>query len=183
MFGIFKRKDKDQSGQSQGSGAWGQPSQRKMSKDEAARDAAEQKLVEEKNQERRDMYRLPGRERIFMDTEGRRLALRTEENNSAENNAIHPPVLVVAFWGVREIGHASAELKPDGSLHQVTAKIEEGFQQRGIAAEILKELETVAREKQLGEICCTGLEDNEWNIAFLTQAGYSPRGTELVKSL
>jgi hypothetical protein len=125
MFGFLKRKDKE-SGIGVREEEWGRPTQRKLSKDEAAREATEQKLVEEKNKERRDMYRLPGRERIFTDVDGRRLALRTEVNAGPAASPAHPPVAIVAFWGTREIGHIMAEQTADGSLRQLNAKIEAG---------------------------------------------------------
>lgn len=183
MFGIFKRKDKGLNSASDLE-EWGQPSQRKLSKDEAAREAAEQKLVEEKNRERREMYRLAGRERIFADSQGRRLALRVEDNTGANATTGHPPILVIAFWGTREVGHFSAEVSEDGaSLRQLNAHIEKGYENRGIAAEILRELETIAQEKGLRQICCAGLENDEWSAELLTQAGYSLTGSELVKNL
>lgn len=183
MFNFMKRKDKTTTTQ-QGDEVWGMPPRnRKMSKDEAARDAAQQKLIEEKNQERRAVYRPAGRERIFEDTDGRRLALRTEENFGPEASPHRPPLQIVAFWGVREIGYVRAEIEPQGRVRQLVAHIETGYEQRGIASEILQELETVARSKEAKEICCTGLAGNEWSNEFLTQAGYTSRGAELVKTL
>ena len=183
MFGIFKRKDKEQSSAGQ-SEVWGQPATpRKLSKDEAAREAAEQKLVEQRNQERRDMYRMAGRERIFTDQQGHRLALRTEDNTGPTASPHHPPVQVLAFWGVREIGYVRAEVGSDNTLHQLDAHVETAFAGRGIAAELLSEMEAVAREKGLRQVVCSGRDGDEWSAAFLTQAGYGPQGTNLVKTL
>lgn len=179
MFGIFKRKSKEQAGAGDDE-VWGKPTQRKMSKEEAARDAAEQQMIEEKNRERREMYRLPGRERIFTDLEGRRLALRTEDNTGPQASPHHPPLLVVVFWGTREIGHVQAEFL-DGSIRQLDAKIERGYENRGIGQVLLAELETIAREKGLRRVQCSGVDHNEWNAEFLAQAGYTSQGGEMVK--
>ncbi len=186
MFGFLKRKDKgnDETALAGDDEGWGKPTRRKMSRDEAARDAAEQKLIEEKNQERRDTYRLPGIERIFLDNEGRRLALRTEDNTGPQPNPHHPPLLVVAFWGVKEVGRAEMNLEADGSLRQTVARIEHGFEGRGIGAEILREIESLARAKGGRAIYCTGQSDNEWNAQFLAEAGFSGQADQsLVKTL
>ncbi|HEX2913354.1 MAG TPA: GNAT family N-acetyltransferase [Chloroflexia bacterium] len=179
MFGIFKRKEQGGANEE----GWGQPLRRKLSKDEAAKDAAQQKLVEEKNKERRDMYRFPGNERIFTDLEGRRLALRTEENAGPQANPHHPPLQIVVFWGTREIGHVQAEYLPGGAVRQTGARVEEGYQKRGIAEELLNELESIARRNNAGEVRCEGVEGNEWSREFLANAGYASEGGELVKKL
>ncbi len=180
MFGMFKRKDKNQEAASEE--AWGQPSQRKLSKDEAAREAAAQKLVEAKNLERREMYRPAGREKVFQDRAGHQLALRTEDNSGPEASEHHPPLQILAFWGVREIAYIRAEIEGQ-QLRETGFRLETGFENHGIEAELLKEMEAVAREKGLQEMHCTGQESSSWNADFLTQAGFSPDGAELVKSL
>jgi RimJ/RimL family protein N-acetyltransferase len=188
MFGWFKKKDKDKAADNSvatapgGDEEWGMPSRRKLSKQEAAKEAAEQQQIEQKNQERRDMYRHPGYERIFEDSDGRRLAIRVEENLSGTPNPLHPPLHIIVFWGTKELAHLKAEVA-NGVLTQTAAKVESGYENRGLVTEVLREAENFARQKGLREIRCAGHADNEWNTNVLTQAGYQPNADYLVKNI
>lgn len=186
MFGWFKKKDKDaqdpQSTTAVEEAEWGMPTKRKLSKQEAERDAAAQKMLEEKSRERRDMYRLPGTERIFVDADGRRLALRLEDNTGPKANEHHAPLCLIVFWGTRELGHLKAKL--DGqTVVQIEAKVEAGFEKRGIASEILKEIENFARQKRLQALQFQSVAGNEWDSDFLTAQGFGAQGDYLVKNL
>jgi hypothetical protein len=187
MFGWFKKKDKEADKNSVattpgGDDEWGMPSRRKLSKQEAAKEAAEQQQIEQKNIARRDVYRHPGYERIFEDSDGRHLAIRVEENLNGTPNPLHPPLHIIIFWGTKELAHLKAEVA-NGVLIQTEAKVESGFENRGLVAEILREAEKFARQKRLREIRCAGHAGNEWNADVLAQAGYQPNADYMVKNI
>lgn len=180
MLNFFKRgKDKAQEEELI---PWGTPVKRKMSKEEVARDEQEQRLVEEKNKERRDVYRIPGVERIFSDNEGRRLAIRFEDNSGPNINHEHPPFSVVIFWGTRELGHINAKMSDNGQLHLTKYVVENGYEGRGLAAEMLAETENQARTKNLRQISGNVTDNPEWTTAF-QQKGFAQQGSEITKSL
>ncbi len=184
MFNLFKR-NKDKQQPENEIVPWGTPTKHKMSKEEAARDEAEQRVVEKANQERRDMYRLAGTEQLFEDNEGRRLALRLEDNTGSNPNSEHPPVCITVFWGVRELGHINSELMRGDQLHIVDYGIERGYEGRGIAAALLASLVNFGRAKGLKELICTPptSDDAEWRAVFVTQNNFIQQGNELVKAL
>lgn len=162
---------------------WGTPTNRKMSREEAARDEEEQRIVEEKNKERRDVYRIPGIERIFTDTDGRRLAIRFEDNTGPQFHVEHPPFSVVIFWGTRELGHINGEIQAEGQLYLTKYQVENGYEERGLAAELLTETEAQARHKNLSQLRCAAPSptDAEWTRAF-QQKGFVQQGNETVKA-
>lgn len=184
MFNLFKR-NKDKQQLEAEIVPWGTPIKRKMSKEEAARDEAEQRVVEKANQERRDMYRLAGNEQIFEDNEGRRLALRLEDNTGLNPNPEHPPVSITVFWGVRELGHLTSELTDGDQLRIITYGVERGYEGRGIAAALLSALVNFGQAKNLKGLVCTApaSDDAEWTTAFIVQNNFSQQGQELVKSI
>lgn len=186
MFNFLKRgKDKQQVEEE--IIPWGMPVKRKMSKEETARDEEEQRIIEKNNKERRDMYRIAGTERIFNDNDGRRLAIRCEDNSVPNSNPEHPPFSVVVFWGVREIGHVNAFFPATATMQLTEYKVELGYEGRGIASELIGEVEKQARQKQLHEISCSlppsSADNEEWTTDFFSQHGFSPRGNEMVKTL
>jgi len=184
MFNLFKR-NKDKPRPEVEIVPWGTPTKLKMNKEEAARDEAEQRMIEQANQERRNMYRLAGHELIFEDNEGRRLALRLEDNTSPHPNLEHPPVCVTVFWGVRELGHINSELINGNQLRVTDYGVESGYEGRGIATALLNSLVDFGRAKGLKGLVCTppSPDDAEWTATFVAQNNFSQQGNELVKSL
>jgi histone acetyltransferase (RNA polymerase elongator complex component) len=186
MFGLFKKKDKAKGNKSAvDSGTdWGAPVQanRKMSKSEMEKEAAEQAVVEQKNRERREVYRPVGTERIILDSQGHRLALRTEINFEHPTPE-HPHITAMVFWGAKEIGHVHAELNNE-VLQVIHCKTEASFDARGISAELLQEMERLAREKGVKEVCCPSPNGSlDWNDQTYTNLGYNPRGDKMVKTI
>ncbi len=184
MFNFFKKKDKE-SGASvaEEDVAWGVPTKRKMSRKEAEAEAAEQALVESKNKERRDMYRIAGTERIFNDNIGRRLALRAEDNSGPNAVANHPAFQILCFWGARELARIKADMQ-NGSFKLLDCHTENGYEGWGIPAELLGEAEKLARSQGAREICTIAPGgEKDWDSALFTQSGYQLRGAEVVKTL
>jgi|GEM_PF-1863667 len=185
MFNFLKKKDKEKDGNQQNEHAWGgAPVKRKMSASEAAREEAEQRAVDQRGQERRDMYRIPGTERVFSDPEGRHIALRVEDNTGAKAQNSHPPVAFTAFWGARQVGFANAELL-ESKLRIYQYETTGGYDKRGIAQEILKEVETYAKTKGLLLVSASVPKTDilEWDETFFVQCGYSRNGEEFLKTV
>ena len=189
MFNFFKKNNKDKAisedivQTAREETPWGVPIKRKMSRKEEAAEAAEQARLEIKNRERRDMYRLGGIERIFNDLQGRRLALRLEDNTGPQATPGHPPLFVAVFWGARELCHIEAELN-DGRVKLVQYRTERGYEGWGLPSEILQETEKMARTKGAKELCAPAPADqSDWDSSLFAGLGYQVRGTEMVKSL
>lgn len=186
MFGFLKRGNKEKEGATQVAEdqiPWGVPVKRKLSRKEEAAEAAEQEMVERKNQQRRDMYRIAGTEHIFNDLQGRRLAMRVEDNTGPKASPSHPPLFVAAFWGARELAHLKAEIE-NNTLRLLDYRTEGGYEGWGIPAELLRELEKLARSKAIVKINCPDLaEQKDWDNALFTQLGYQSGEGGLVKSL
>ncbi len=181
MFGFLKKKDKNKETEDLAWGAVG--TNRKMSAQEQAKEEAEQADIERRGKERRDMYRPAGTERIFTDATGHHIALRVEENSSM-NNGSHPPLAVLAFWGARQIGAAHCEMQ-DSHLKIFHYETFAEFDKKGIADELLKELESYARTKGYKSISATLPAPNtvEWDEAFFTRCGFARNGEEFQKSV
>jgi hypothetical protein len=190
MFNFFKKKDKDKDKETttqviDQEVPWGVPVKRKLSRKEEEAEAAEQALVEGKNRERRDMYRLPGTERIFNDAVGRRLALRFEDNTGPKASPHHPPLFLAAFWGTRELAHLTAEIT-DGMLKVTDYRTEGGYEGWGIPGELLAEVEKIARNKGATAISCALDSANpkkDWDSSLFNRLGFQARGAETVKAL
>ncbi len=183
MFGFLKKKDKEQNTGEELE--WGVvATNRKISASQAAKEEAEQRAIDQRSKERRDNYCYPGVERVFNDAGGRHIALRVEDNSGANPSAAHPPVNFAAYWGARQIGGAKAELK-GSHLHIYSYETVNGYEQRGIAGEILRDAEDFARNKGLKAIIvplpANGV--NEWDENFFNQAGFTKNGQELQKNL
>jgi GNAT superfamily N-acetyltransferase len=155
-----------------------------MSASEAAREEAEQRMVDQRGQERRDMYRIPGNERVFSDPEGRHIALRVEDNTGAKAQNAHPPIAFIAFWGARQVGFANGELV-ESKLRIYQYDTTGGYDKRGIAQEILKEAEAYAKTKGLKLVCAPAPQNGiiEWDETFFAQCGYTRDGEEFHKSV
>jgi histone acetyltransferase (RNA polymerase elongator complex component) len=185
MFGLFKKKDKEKDSKSGNDGGndWGAPVQgnRKLSKSEMEKEAAEQASIEKTNRERREVYRPIGTERIILDTQGHRLAIRTELNLDYPTPE-HPPITIMVFWGAKEVGHVHAEIN-DSAVQVIHCKTEASFDRRGISAEILQEVERIAREQGMAQISCPVNGSPDWNEQFYTKLGYNAQGDKMVKAL
>jgi hypothetical protein len=185
MFNFLKKgnKEKEKELETLEDLPWGLPVKRKMTKKEEAAALEEQLMVERKNTERRDMYRLPGKERIFNDLQGRRLALRIEDNTGPKAVSNRPAFFVVIFWGTRELAHLKAELQ-DRSIRMVECHTEGGYEGWGLPTELLRELELLARTKETKELYATiPADQQDWDNLLFTQLGYQPQGADLVKLL
>lgn len=188
MFGFFKKKvqDKDsvKGSNTSESNDWGMPvpAGRKMSKSEMEKEAAEQAMIEQKNRERREVYRPAGVERIVLDLHARRLALRTELNLERPTQE-HPPITTMVFWGAKEVGHIYATVE-NGLVLVTHCKTEASFAERGISAELLQELERVARENGWQEVRCPSPNGSlDWSDNIYAQMGYSANGVQMTKAL
>jgi hypothetical protein len=184
MFGFLKKKDKEQSGAGEELEWGGVTTNRKMSASQAAKEEAEQKAIDLRSKERRDNYCHPGVERVFNDAGGRHIALRIEDNTGANPSAVHPPVNFAAYWGARQIGGAKAELK-ESSLHIYFYETVNGYEQRGVSVEILRDAETFARNKGLKAIIAALPQNgvNDWDENLFNQAGFANSGEKLQKNL